>query len=54
MKSTLPKILLLMVIGFSLIHCTEDRDEYYKDPSWVAPPLYAVLQQEGRFTNYLE
>lgn len=43
-----------MVIGFSLIHCTEDRDEYYKDPSWVAPPLYDVLQQEGRFTNYLE
>lgn len=54
MKSTLPKILLLMIIGFSLIHCTEDRDEYYKDPSWVAPPLYDILQQEGRFTNYLQ
>ncbi len=54
MKSTLPKILLLMIIGFSLVHCSQDRDEYYEEPSWVDPPMYDVLKDEGRFTNYLE
>ncbi|SHE90707.1 fasciclin domain-containing protein [Dysgonomonas macrotermitis] len=53
MKSILPKILLFMTIGFFLVQCSDNRDEYYESPSWAEPPLYDVLQQEGRFTSYL-
>jgi uncharacterized surface protein with fasciclin (FAS1) repeats len=29
-------------------------DEYYERPSWLEPPIYEVLEQQGRFGHYLQ
>lgn len=54
MKSILSKIFLLLTIGFFFVQCSSDKDEYYDEPSWSKPPLYEVLQKEGRFSTYLQ
>lgn len=41
--------LLLIVSG-----CNNDKEEYFAEPDWLEPPIYNVLQQEGRFTKYLQ
>ncbi|HRZ98286.1 MAG TPA: fasciclin domain-containing protein, partial [Paludibacter sp.] len=40
--------MLLLVVGCN------DKDEYYARPGWLEPPIYEVLQKEGRFTYYLQ
>ncbi|MDR1763784.1 MAG: fasciclin domain-containing protein [Dysgonamonadaceae bacterium] len=47
------KILLGLVCVLSLVRCN-DADEYYDRPDWLEPPIYEVLQQEGRFGMYLQ
>lgn len=54
MKSIFYKIFLLLTVVFFFIQCSDDRDAYYDEPSWSEPPLYEVLQKEGRFSNYLK
>lgn len=54
MKSIFSKIFLLLVIGFFFVQCSNDKDAYYDEPSWAKPPIYEVLQKEGRFSNYLK
>jgi len=47
------KILLAFVCVLSFTNCN-DADEYYDRPDWLEPPIYEVLQQEGRFGLYLQ
>lgn len=47
----LPFILSLILL---LFNACNDKDEYYERPGWLEPPIYTVLQQKGRFTNYLK
>lgn len=37
-----------------LVGCTNERDIYYERPNWLEPPIYDVLQAEGRFSHYLQ
>lgn len=37
-----------------LIGCTNEKDIYYERPNWLEPPIYDVLQAEGRFSHYLQ
>ena len=45
-------ILLPMLIGL-FTQCTSLFDEAYQRPSWLEPPIYELLQKDGRFTSYL-
>lgn len=51
-KSPFNLILLTMVIGL-FTQCTSLFDEAYQRPSWLEPPIYEMLQKDGRFTSYL-
>lgn len=44
-------ILLLSTILF--VNCSNDGDDYFAEPDWLAEPLYQVLQNEGNYTHYL-
>ena len=46
-------ILLLFAI-LTLVRCTNEKEDYFKRPGWLEPPIYQVLQNQGRFTNYLK
>lgn len=37
-----------------LAQCQRERDKYYEDPGWSGKPIYEVLQDEGRFGQYLQ
>ena len=37
-----------------LVRCTSDKEAYFERPGWLEPPIYEVLQKQGRFTNYLK
>lgn len=51
-KSILILVLLpVLVVFFS---CKNAKDEYYKRPEWLEPPIYQQLQDSGIFTKYLE
>jgi uncharacterized surface protein with fasciclin (FAS1) repeats len=52
-KSPFYLILLAMVIGL-FTQCTSLFDEAYQRPSWLEPPIYELLQKDGRFTGYLK
>lgn len=54
MKNIFIKILMLSVVLTSLPRCTNEKDTYYDEPSWVKGSIYEVLQEEGQFTNYLK
>ena len=48
------KVLVLMLISTSwLFSCNSAKDEQYKRPTWLEPPIYQQLQEKGNFTNYL-
>ena len=44
---------LLSLIMLIAVSCT-DKDEYYERPGWLEPPIYQVLEKEGRFSQYLK
>jgi hypothetical protein len=46
--SFLLSFVLLAVVGCS------DKDAYYERPGWLEPPIYEVLQKEGRFNLFLQ
>lgn len=50
----IPVILLIAAFFvFLWTGCEQEREEYYKRPSWLEPPIYNVLEEKGNFTAYL-
>ena len=47
------KILLCLLLTVIFCQCN-DTDQYYVRPDWLEKPIYEVLQQEGRFSKYLQ
>jgi uncharacterized surface protein with fasciclin (FAS1) repeats len=50
MKKSTKVIVVVSFLVFLFVRCTEDITR----PSWLQPPIYQVLQKEGRFTSYLK
>lgn len=49
------RILYLFLLSIMLFSaCSEDRDAMFERPGWLEPPIYKVLENEGRFTDYLK
>ena len=46
-----PFVIALFALTFT--RC-DDKDEYYKRPDWLEPPIFTVLEEDGNFTKYLE
>ncbi|MBN1926715.1 MAG: fasciclin domain-containing protein [Prolixibacteraceae bacterium] len=45
---------LIMVASVSLLAgCDSAKEEQYKRPEWLAPPIYQQLQEKGNFSHYL-
>lgn len=53
MKKLTKFTLLLSFVLLIVVGCS-DKDAYYERPSWLEPPIYEVLKNEGRFKNYLQ
>jgi uncharacterized surface protein with fasciclin (FAS1) repeats len=53
MRFVLSKLYLALFVVL-LIQCQRERDKYYEDPGWSGKPVYEVLQDEGRFGEYLK
>lgn len=47
------KILLCLLLTVIFCQCN-DTNQYYDRPAWLEKPIYDVLQQEGRFSKYLQ
>jgi len=47
------RIFLCLVFAVIFIQC-DNTDKYYERPGWLEKPIYEVLQQEGRFSKYLQ
>ncbi|MDR1119319.1 MAG: fasciclin domain-containing protein [Dysgonamonadaceae bacterium] len=46
---------LLLICTMVFVQCDNSvTDEYYERPSWLEPPIYEVLEQQGRFGHYLQ
>jgi len=39
---------------FSFVRCSNEKDTYFDRPGWLGPPIYQVLEKQGKFTNYLK
>ncbi len=49
------KLLWLWMALFLFAQCKDDYwDTYYSRPDWLEPPIYEVLQKDGRFKSYLQ
>lgn len=54
-KVSINKIVFIILSVILLSACDESfKDKYFDRPEWLEPPIYTVLQEEGRFTNYLK
>lgn len=49
----LRNLFLIALCLFVYVGCDE-TDSYYDRPEWLEDPIYQVLEQEGRFTSYLQ
>lgn len=47
------KIFLSLVLTVIFYQCN-DNEKYYERPDWLEKPIYEVLEQEGRFSKYLQ
>lgn len=47
------KIFLSLVLTVFFYQCN-DIEKYYERPGWLEKPIYEVLEQEGRFSKYLQ
>lgn len=47
------KIFLCLLLPVFFYQCN-DIEKYYERPSWLEKPIYEVLEQEGRFSKYLQ
>jgi uncharacterized surface protein with fasciclin (FAS1) repeats len=54
MRKLLKFPVLLSLVLLLLVRCANDKDAYFERPGWLEPPIYEVLQKQGRFTNYLK
>ncbi|MDD3079585.1 MAG: fasciclin domain-containing protein [Paludibacter sp.] len=54
MKKSMKISILLSLVLLFVVSCSNEKDEYFARPSWLEPPIYQVLQEKGRFTNYLK
>jgi len=45
--------LLSLICIFIFVQCTNDK-KYYDRPDWLEDPIYQVLQQQNRFSSYLQ
>ncbi|MDR2805598.1 MAG: fasciclin domain-containing protein [Dysgonamonadaceae bacterium] len=48
------KFLLCILCAFVFIRCNEEANNYYEKPKWLEDPIYQVLEQQGRFSLYLQ
>jgi hypothetical protein len=55
-NATFLRVFSLLACVFLFIQCDEeiDKDKYYERPQWLEPPIYNVLEQQGRFGLYLQ
>lgn len=45
----------ILLFGILLLtNCNGPDEDYFAEPDWLADPLYQVLEEEGRFSLYLE
>ncbi|MDD3321417.1 MAG: fasciclin domain-containing protein [Paludibacter sp.] len=54
MKKSMKITLLLSLVLLFVTSCSNEKDVYFARPTWLEPPIYQVLQEKGRFTNYLK
>lgn len=54
MRKSMKIPVLLSLVLLLLVRCANDKDAYFARPGWLEPPIYDVLQKQGRFTNYLK
>ncbi|GAB6010958.1 fasciclin domain-containing protein [Viscerimonas tarda] len=49
-------LLSLVCVAFLFIQCDDntERNAYFERPEWLEPPIYDVLEKEGRFGLYLQ
>lgn len=48
------KLLWVWMVILLFAQCKDDYwDQYYSRPEWLEPPIYEVLQEDGRFSSYL-
>ncbi|HEY5593471.1 MAG TPA: fasciclin domain-containing protein [Paludibacter sp.] len=53
MRNLIKIPVLLSLVLILLVRCN-DKDAYFERPGWLEPPIYQVLQNQGKFTNYLK
>lgn len=54
MRNLMKISVLLSLVLVLFVRCMNDKEDYFARPSWLEPPIYEVLQKQGRFTNYLQ
>jgi len=54
MRNYLKIAILLSIVMFSFVRCSNEKDTYFDRPGWLEPPIYQVLEKQGKFTNYLK
>ncbi len=54
MRNLIKISVLLSSVLVLFVRCMNDKEDYFARPSWLEPPIYEVLQKQGRFTNYLK
>lgn len=50
----LKNLFLLVSCLFAFVCCDDEADKYYDRPDWLEAPIYQVLEEQGRFTHFLE
>ena len=53
MRKFIKLFILVSFFVLLLVRCTSDNLSLTR-PSWLEPPIYEVLQKQGKFTNYLK
>jgi uncharacterized surface protein with fasciclin (FAS1) repeats len=54
MRNTLLKKLVLLLLPLTLLACQSKMEKYYEVPEWLRGSAWAVLQEEGNYTIFLE
>lgn len=45
--------LIIAILFLWLFTGCNEKDEYYKRPEWLEPPIYSQLEKKGNFTSFL-
>ena len=54
MKNLFIKFSLILLSGLLMVQCQKERDKYFEVPDWRGVSIYKTLQDEGRFSKYLQ